>query len=65
MGAGRKVTGATTLGESTPAASGPTLATIAGDDLSYLVAAVDAAPPSSPQDTGQRTAFTIRRIHLN
>jgi hypothetical protein len=61
-GSGGKVTAATTLEASIPAASGPTFATIAGDDLSYLVAAVDSAAPSPATD--QRTAFTIRRIRL-
>ena len=64
-GSGRAVTAATTLEAAVPAASGPTFLTLAGDDLSYLVAAAEETPDSSRnQPADQRAAFTIRRIRL-
>jgi hypothetical protein len=51
---GRAVTAATTLDTTIPAAAGPTFATIAGDEVSYLIV----------ETAGDTTQFTIRRLHL-
>jgi hypothetical protein len=53
---GRAVTAATIIDASIPPATGPTFATISGDDLCYLVAAGGSAE--------QPAEFVIRRIRL-
>ena len=63
-GTGRAVTAATTFETTIPAASGPTFLTLAGDDLTYLVAAGDTPDSSPSQAAAERATFTIRRIHL-
>jgi hypothetical protein len=52
--AGRSITAATELDATIPAAAGPTFATVAGDELSYLVV----------ENEGSSTQFTIRRMRL-
>jgi hypothetical protein len=52
--AGRSITTATELDAKIPAAAGPTFATVAGDELSYLVV----------ENDGSSAQFTIRRIRL-
>jgi len=52
--AGRSITAATELDAKIPAAAGPTFATVAGDELSYLVV----------ENEGSSTEFTIRRMRL-
>jgi hypothetical protein len=51
---GRSITAATELDTKIPAAAGPTFATVAGDELSYLVV----------ENEGSTAQFTIRRLHL-
>ena len=51
---GRSITAATELDAKIPAAAGPTFATVAGDELSYLVV----------ENEGSTAQFTIRRMRL-
>jgi hypothetical protein len=51
---GRSITAATELDAKIPAAAGPTFATVAGDELSYLVV----------ENDGSSAQFTIRRMRL-
>ena len=51
---GRSITAATELDAQIPAAAGPTFATVAGDELSYLVV----------ENDGSSAQFTIRRMRL-
>src|SRR5262245_4683884 len=52
--AGRSITAVTELDAKIPAAAGPTFATVAGDELSYLVV----------ENDGSSAQFTIRRMRL-
>ena len=61
---GRAVTGATVINASIPASAGPTSATIAGDDLYYLVRAASDGPAAPAAAAGRPEEVVVQRIRL-
>ena len=61
---GRSVTAATVIDASLPADSGPTFATISGDDLYYMMRRSEGAPVAGAASSDSLAEVVVRRLRL-